>query len=245
MRLSWDDIGVRRFKAGLDRGVLYPLYDDGYADGVPWNGLTGVDDGNSGHESTILYTNDRRSAILFTPYEHGGTIRCYTYPDQFDQCIGNFEVAPGLYATAQEQVPFGLCYRVKIGNDVLGLNYAYELHIIYNAYVSEATCDAATTSTDPTAQELSFTYESIDEEAVNHDPTAHLIVNSRFTSEEGMSAIERILYGDDEHEPRLILPDELYEICYRTQPIPDEYKYYPHDFRYPEDDVYPLITDNA
>lgn len=240
MRLTWDDVGARRFRAGIDRGVLYPLYDDGYAEGIAWNGLIGIDDGTSGHDKTLLYNADRRAVVLFNPYEHGGTIRCYTYPDAFEECIGNEEIVPGLYATAQEQVPFGLTYRVLIGNDTQGLAHAYELHFIYGAYVSNASTAVSTVGGDSLAQEMSFGYESIVEEAINNAPTAHLVLSSRFASSEGLATIEDTLYGDADNPPRLLLPDELYGIMYKTQPIPDEYKYYPHNFRHPQDAVYPL-----
>lgn len=245
MRLSWDGIGVRLFRAGIDRGVLYPLHEDGYGTGIAWNGLTGIDDGNTGHDKVFLYTNDRRSAVLFTPYDHGGTIKCFTYPDEFESCIGNDQIVPGLYASAQEQTPFGLCYRIRIGNDTQSINYAYEIHIVYGAYVSEAKTNVSTIGSEAKAQEMAFGYESVVEEALNNEPTAHMIINSRFVSEEGLRTIENILYGDDSNEPRLLLPDELYDILYQTQPIPEEYKYYPHEFRYPSSDVYPLNQETS
>lgn len=217
MRLSWDGIGARLFRAGIDHGVLYPLRETGYASGVPWNGLTGIDDGNTGHDKTFLYTDDRRSAVLFTPYDHGGTIKCYTYPDEFEECIGNEAILPGLYASAQGQLPFGLCYRIRIGNDVEGTAYAYELHIVYGAYVSEAKTTVATLGSDAKAQEMSFGYESIVEPIVDHDPTAHIIISSRFISDEKMRELENVLYGTIDSDPRLPLPDEIYEMLNETE----------------------------
>ncbi len=38
--LTWDGIGQKFYETGLDRGVLYQ--EDGV--GVPWNGLTAVDE---------------------------------------------------------------------------------------------------------------------------------------------------------------------------------------------------------
>ncbi len=39
-RLVWDQLGDRVYETGLDRGVLY--FTDG--GGVPWNGLTSVEE---------------------------------------------------------------------------------------------------------------------------------------------------------------------------------------------------------
>ena len=50
-RLEWDSIGNRYFRAGLDRGVLYPKNERG----VPWNGLISVDESPSGGAPTPLY----------------------------------------------------------------------------------------------------------------------------------------------------------------------------------------------
>ena len=40
MRLTWDQVGERFYETGVSNGVLYK--DDGY--GVPWNGLTSIDE---------------------------------------------------------------------------------------------------------------------------------------------------------------------------------------------------------
>ena len=241
MRLSWDGVGVRLFKAGVDRGVLYPLDVNGYGDGVPWNGLTGVDDGSSGHEKTPLYTNDLKSEILFSPTEHGGTIKCFTYPDAFEACIGNGRILSGLYASAQDGTPFGLCYRVMIGNDIISINYAYELHLVYGAYVTEAKASTTTIGAESKPQEMNFSYESVVEEAFNHRATSHIILNTRFIDPDKVTEIEDILYGTDLEEPRLLLPDELYDILYEAEPVPDWYDHYPHDRRFPSNVVYPKV----
>ena len=212
MRLSWDDIGSRLFKVGIDRGVLYPLKDGFYSPGVAWSGLTGVDDGKTGHEATPLYSGDRIVAMLFNCFEDGGTIKCYTYPDEFDACIGNIQVAPGLFAASQDTTGFALCYRRNIGNDAESTNFGYELHIVYGAYVTQFKDSAATLGKDVKAQELTFEYQCTVEESLNHDPTAHVFLSTRFIDAETMAAIETILYGDSENDPRLLLPDELYEL---------------------------------
>lgn len=212
MQLSWDGIGQRLFKAGLDRGVLYPYEYEAYQTGVAWNGLTAVDDDSSGNEQTELYTADRKRSILFTPAEIEGLVKCYTYPQEFDDCIGNDEVAPGLFSKGQSKKPFGLSYRTGIGNDTQGIDYGYEIHLIYNAVVTKATENASSINSDTKVSELSFSFSSIAEDFSYGDPVSHFTIPSFRIASETLQAIENILYGTSESEPRLLLPDELYEM---------------------------------
>lgn len=227
MRLSWDSIGAKLYRAGLDRGVLYLYRNGAYENGVAWNGLTGIDDNSSGHDKTLLYTNDRRSAVLFSPKEYGGNIKCFTYPDEFEECIGNEEVATGLYAQESEGSQFGFSYRTKVGSD-MDPNYAYEIHLVYGAYVTDAKEEASTIGESSDVNDLNFGFESIPEEYDDHTPCSHFKVDSRFVSQENMQALEGILYGTDETSPRLPLPNELVELLTVPEP-PAEYVGYPDD----------------
>lgn len=211
MRLSWDDIGSRLYNAGVDRGVLYPYVGGYYDNGVAWNGLTGVDDSSSGYEKTLLYTNDIRSGVVFSPKEFGGTIKCYTYPDEFESCIGNEELVPGLFAQENEGVPFGFSYRTKIGNDI-SANHAYVIHLIYGAHVTEAKENASTIADNPNVTDLSFSFDCVPTEYKNRKLCSHFKINSRLVSQETLLALEEILYGSAESEPRMPFPDELEEL---------------------------------
>ena len=86
--MEWDAISSRFYKTGLDHGVLYRYENGQYINGVPWSGLVDVSISKSGREKTLLYTNDIRSAILFTPFESGGSVKCITYPDELEPCFG-------------------------------------------------------------------------------------------------------------------------------------------------------------
>ena len=237
MHLSWDDISSRFYKVGLDHGVLYLYNDEAYTSGVAWNGLSSIEDSSSGHEKELLYTADFRSNILFTPKEFGGSIKCYTYPDEFEECIGNEEIAPGLFAEESDGSMFGLSYRTKIGSSV-DPNFAYELHLIYGAYVTEAKDSAATIGENVNVGAMSFSFECIGEEFEGHDPCAHFKIDSRRVPKDQMDTIEAILYGTDETDPRLPLPDELLEIL--AAPIePAEYEGYPDERVFPENSIFP------
>lgn len=246
MRLTWDGLGLRLFKAGIDHGVLYPLNDSGYLPGIAWNGLTGVEDSSTGREKTPLYSGDLKRAVLFSPREEAGSIKCYTYPDEFEPCLGNEALTNGLFSKGSNPLGFGLCYRVQVGNDIEGYGYAYELHIIYNCYVTEAKQNASTIGADFKVDEMNFGFDSMVEDYENGDPVSHLVISSRLTDPEKLQAVEDALYGTDQTEPRLLLPDELYGLLYTSEdtPIPDWYNAYPYESRYPSSQVYPTVPSN-
>lgn len=238
MQLSWDDVSSRFYRVGLDHGVLYLYGDDVYGKGVAWNGLVGIDDASSGHEKTPLYTADIKSALVFSPKESAGTIRCFTYPDEFEQCIGHEELVPGVFAEDSDGVMFGLSYRTKIGNPV-DPNYAYEIHIIYGAIVTEAKESASTIGENNDVSTMNFSFDCIPAEFEDHDPCAHLKIDSRKIPKDKLETIESILYGTSDSDPRLLLPDELMEI-FAIPVEPEEYDGYPAERIYPETTIYPM-----
>lgn len=237
--MEWDAISSRFFKAGLDHGVLYRYENGQYVNGVPWSGLVDVSVSKGGLDKTILYTDDRRSGILFTPFETSGSIKCITYPDEFEPCFGFIEVQPGVIATDQETVPFGFCYRTLIGNASEGLGVGYELHLIYKSYVSELKLATySTVNADNTVSNFEISFETIPEIAPESDPVSHYVIDSRRVDPDKLSAFESIIYGV-ESSPRMPLPDEIYDL-FHVPPEPVEYSGYPSDGVYPSDTIYPL-----
>ena len=237
-KLTWDNIGERFYKAGLDRGVIYLMRNDSYESGIAWSGLTGIDDNSAGREKMALYTSDFKRALLFTPYEHAGTIKCFTYPLAFEECIGNAQLTTGLLSKGSDGIPFGFTYRTKIGND-LNKDAGYEIHIVYRAYITEAKDSTETLGRDVKANEFSFSYESVCEDFSLGDPVSHLVINSMHVSSDKLSALEKALYGSNDSNPYLPLPDEIYSMLYDRGDAPEE-QYYPSDSRYPANGVYPM-----
>ena len=130
MKLVWDKTGERIFEAGVDHGVLYPLSTDGtYNKGVAWNGLISVSESPSGAEPEALWADNMKYLNLMSAEEFGATIECYTYPDEFAECDGSAEIAPGVLIGQQKRKTFGLSYRTLIGNDVDGNDHGYKLHL--------------------------------------------------------------------------------------------------------------------
>ena len=130
--LVWDAATKHIFETGVDRGVLYPMNSSGvYQLGVVWNGLVSVSEKPSGAEPSPMYADNIKYLNLMSAEEFGATIEAYTYPSEFAVCDGSVKPTeqPGLSIGQQTRRGFGLCYRTKIGNELVGDTLGYKLHI--------------------------------------------------------------------------------------------------------------------
>lgn len=209
-KLVWDQTNERLYETGVKMGVVYPQATDGtYPMGVAWNGLTTVTESPSGAEATALYADDIKYLNLMSAEEFAATIEAYTYPDEFAECDGSAELAKGVAIGQQKRKAFGLCYRTVLGNDVDGNDYGYKLHIIYGAMAAPSEKAYATINDSPEAitfsWELSTTPVSVD----GFKPTASITIDSTKADPTKLEALEKILYGSEEAEARLPLPNEI------------------------------------
>lgn len=210
MKLEWDKTGERTYETGIDRGVLYLLGNGGtYDSGVAWNGLISVSESPSGAEPTPIYADNIKYLNLMSAEEFAATIEAYTYPDEFGACDGSAELASGVSIGQQDRKTFGLAYRTKVGNDVQGDAHGYKLHIIYGGMASPSEKAYQTINDDPEAIAFSWEITTTPVNVTGHKPTATLVVDSIKVEPTKLSALEEILYGSEEAEPRLPLPDEI------------------------------------
>lgn len=208
--LVWDATGKRLYETGVKKGVLYVQNDSGaYPKGVAWNGLTGVTESPSGAESNPIYADDMKYLNLYSAEEFGATIEAYTYPDEFAECDGSSELVEGVTVGQQKRKAFGLCYRTVLGNDVTGEDYGYKLHIIYGAMASPSEKAYATVNDSPEAITFSWEVTTTPVNVANMKPTASLTIDSTKVDASKLSALEAILYGSENTDPRLPLPDEI------------------------------------
>lgn len=210
MKLEWDKTGERTYETGIDRGVLYLLGNGGtYDSGVAWNGLISVSESPSGAEPTPIYADNIKYLNLMSAEEFAATIEAYTYPDEFGACDGSAELVSGVSIGQQDRKTFGLAYRTKVGNDVQGDAHGYKLHIIYGGMASPSEKAYQTINDDPEAIAFSWEITTTPVNVTGHKPTATLVVDSTKVEPTKLSALEEILYGSEEAEPRLPLPDEI------------------------------------
>lgn len=209
-KLVWDQTGQRTYETGVDRGVLFFPNDSGkYVNGVAWNGLTAVNESPSGAESTPLYADNIKYLEIRAAEDFGATIEAFTYPEEFEACDGSASLGQGIKIGQQERVPFGLCYRTILGNDVQANNYGYKLHLIYGATASPSEKNYATVNDSPEAITFSWELTTTPIEVDGFKPTASLTINSVDVKPEVLAAIEALLYGSETSEPTMPTPNEI------------------------------------
>lgn len=209
-KLLWDQIGEKQYETGVKNCVLYPISDEGKYDlGVAWNGITAVTESPSGAESNPLYADDIKYLDLRSVEEFGGTIEAYMFPDEFAECDGSATLATGVSIGQQKRRSFGLCYRTTLGNDVKGDDYGYKLHFVYGATASPSERSYATISDSPEPITMSWEFSTTPVAVTGFRPTAHLEIDSTKANAEKLAALEAILYGSEDSEARLPLPDEI------------------------------------
>ncbi len=154
MRITWGDI--RPYSQGVKQGVLFP----NTGPGVPWNGLISVTVKGDDAASS-LYIDGRRHRNRSSPSTFSGTISAFTYPDEFDSCIG---VLSG-WVMSQNKNPFGLTWRDN-----------RELHIVYNAITSPSNDQYQTigANVNPLTFSWDFTTTPVDIPAGGY--SAHVVI---------------------------------------------------------------------
>ena len=209
-KLVWDTTGERYYETGVKKGVLYPQSSTGtYPKGVAWNGLTAVTESPSGAESNPIYADDIKYVDLRSAEEFGATIEAYTYPDEFAACDGSAEIADGVTIGQQTRKAFGLSYRTVLGNDTEFEDHGYKLHLIYNATASPTEKGYQTINDSPEAITFSWEVTTTAIPVAGYKTTAILTIDSTKANAAKLKALEDILYGTDEAEARLPLPDEV------------------------------------
>jgi hypothetical protein len=204
-RLTWDASGERFFETGVDRGVFYR----GDIPGVAWNGLVSVSESPTGAEAKPYYLDGIKILNVATAEEFEATLQAFSRPLEFGVCEGVAPVQNGLFAAQQPRQSFGLSYRTKIGNDQAGQDFAYKIHLVYNALAGSAERAFGTISQDVEPITLSWPISTLPPAMTGFKPTAHLIIDSRFTDPEVLAEVEDLLYGSPSNNPVLPPPNDL------------------------------------
>jgi hypothetical protein len=184
-RLSWGAPGERIYEAGLDRGVLFIAG----LDGVAWTGLTAVNEESSGGEVTSYYMDGVKFLQNAASTEFEATISAFYSPPEFAQCEGSKSLANGLSISHQPKVPFSLSYRTGLGNDLLGLDYGYKIHLVYNALAEAPSKTHSTVSDSVSVSPLSWKIHTLPPAITGYKPTAHLIFDSTESSPSVIQAV--------------------------------------------------------
>lgn len=201
-KLVWDAQGQHLYETGVDQGVLYDIDANGkYSNGYAWNGLTAVNERPTGADATALYANNKQYLNLIAAEKYEATIEAYTCPPQFYKHDGFGELATGVRIGQQARTPFGLTYRSMVGNDTVGDNYGYTLHMIYGAQASPSEKNHTTINESPEASTLSWDISTTPVNVTGHRATACVSIDStEIVDKYKLAILEAILYGADAEE---------------------------------------------
>lgn len=212
--IVWDKSGERTYETGVDHGVLYPYNKEthAYDNGVAWNGLTTVTESPSGAEASAQYADNIKYLNMVSAEEFSATVEAFTYPDEFGECDGTAEVAPGVKIGQQNRKTFGMTYRTVFGNDTDANDYGYKLHLIYGALAAPSEKAYATINDSPEAISFSWEVSTTPVNVSGFKPTSLIVIDSTKVNKTKLQALEKALYGSDEKggaNPRLPMPDEV------------------------------------
>lgn len=208
-RITWAAPGQKKWKTGVDRGVLFLRDGAGvYNQGVAWPGLTTVTESPSGAESNKQYADNSVYANLKSAEEFSATIEAFNYPLEFEACDGTAELVPGVKMGQQGRESFGFSYRVLLGDDLTS-DAGYEVHLIYGADAAPSEVAHATVNDSPELAAFSWECTTTPVAVTGFKPTAHVTVSSLEVDPADLTALEDILYGTVGADPRLPLPDEV------------------------------------
>lgn len=202
--IVWDKTGSRTFESGFSKGVLY--LKNGKA--IPWNGLTNVTE-TSGRESSPVYFDGRKVMDMVSNANFAATLAAYTYPDEFLELEGLGRMVKGIYVDGQRPKTFALSYQTRVGSDVAGADGGYKIHLIYNATAVSSDKSYMTASNDPEAVEFEWEITAIPGDVPGFQPSAHIIIDSRYTDADLLADIELMLYGGVTGNPALPLFEDL------------------------------------
>ena len=209
-KLVWDNVGERFYETGVKNCALYLQNTDGsYPKGVAWNGISAINESPSGAEASPIYADDTKYLNLISNEELSASIEAYTYPDEFAECDGSAEIATGITIGQQPRKAFGLAYKTTLGNDIVGNEYGYKLHLLYGC--KAAPSEKAYSTINDSREAITFSWE-ISTTPVNvkgFKPTSNLTIDSSKVDPEKLATLEAILFGSESAEARLPLPDEI------------------------------------
>ena len=211
-RLEWDKTSERLYETGVKNGVLYVQEGGAYPKGVAWNGLTAVTESPSGAEATPLYADDIKYLNLMSAEEFGATIEAYMYPNEFAACNGECELLEGVSIGQQARKTFGFVYKTTVGNDVDGNDHGYKLHLVYGCLASPSERPYTSVNDSPEAITFSWEVKTTPVSVTGAKPTSIVTINSTKCDAAKLAALEAVLFGSDEEEARLPLPDEIKSI---------------------------------
>lgn len=252
-KIVWDANGERWYENGVDHGVLWVQRANGsYKPGVCWNGLTSVDENPEGAEANDLWADNMKYGSMRSAETYGLTIHAYQSPPEFQECDGYRNPVPGLKLGQQKRTAFAFGWRSQIANDTqTESDDGYLLHVAYNLIAAPSSRTWETINDSPDAAEREWECDGLPVNLEGYKPIYKLEIDSRYVDPDKLKIIEGILYGTNETDSRLLLPDEFIQIIGGTSGVDVYLKVTPTGIENPakanwyemENETYTLTTD--
>lgn len=218
-RLKWDNAGERFWETGVDRVVLY-VGNSAEA----WSGVTAINESPSGAEPTKIYADNFVYGIVMSPEENAVTIEAFRYPELFNKCVGKAEFGKGAYIGQQDHVPFALCWRSMIGNDLTN-NAGYKLYIVPVLYASSSEDSSSTINDSPEQKSFSWSATAIPFKVDEEHNASSVVLDSRVFNKTGrwnaLMEIEDLLYGTNNTDAKMPTMSKIFEIADSADAITD------------------------
>ena len=206
-RMTWDGTGNRYFHTGVSEVALFmqtgsSSTNDGYVDGTPWSGVTGITQSPDGADAQNFYADNIKYLSIRAKENWKGTIKCYQYPNVFKAALGKKELVAGsgVWAGQQSRKSFGLVWKTKLGNDTQGEDAYYIIHVAYGLTAGPSEEEDNTTNETPEINEFSFDLESTPaSDSVSGanavDPTSYVEFSSKDVNASKMTSLDALIYG--------------------------------------------------
>jgi hypothetical protein len=185
-RLVWDDPLAREYRAGVDRGVVYPKI----GTPVPWNGLVSVGQRPENADHQVAYFDGQMYVQRKAVEGFSAEVEAITYPDQIG--TGKF---------------VDLSWRVQADD-------GDEIHLVYNARLIPSDLGYSTLDDGTQAHVFKWSLTTVPETIDQVRATSHVVLNAADTAPGVLTAVTDLIYGNAGVTPRIPhLPElrNLYE----------------------------------
>lgn len=219
-KLVFDKSTERGYENGVDNGIVY--IGSGWT-GYAWNGLTSVDVAPDGGETEALWADNMKYAVMRGSISYAATINAYSYPEEFNECLGNIKVLDGVYIHEQTGTNFRMHYRTTINNAENGL-IGWRHHVVYGLSCDPSDMTFESINDSPEAVEFSFEVEGSPIALTLKDGTVYNACefsfdeykdSTRYTGEWTKAKVDAILdklYGSANGEASCPDPDTLFAV---------------------------------
>jgi hypothetical protein len=200
--MKWNDSDKKFFNLGLSHGILFVHDPNDLTVGIPWEGLISIKESPGKSEVQNLWMSNREYAQLVDPETFSGTIEAYSYPIEFEKCIGITQFGGSLLFDRQKRRRFSLCYRTEVYNDTGSEKVGYIVTFLYNLIASSSEQNNVTINSTPEAKVFSWEVSSLPmsldycgEE--NFHSVSKIVIDSRRTFEAFLWQLDDLLYRHD------------------------------------------------